>query len=139
MEGTTTLVQQQRLVPDQIWQLGVKLFISLFIYLFRLHFHVYYVFFFCYFCDVAKMAMTHKNILAKFGKKIHIKVKHLQHLCIFFGYILEPCLKKTQQFFLSLAPHRVSMSKFQKKIRSTCCEFPCQSFISIINLLRLFF
>jgi hypothetical protein len=85
------------------------------------------------------MAMTHKNILAKFGKKMHMKVKHLQHHLYIFWLHTRTMYKKTWQFFLNLAPHRVSMSNFQKTIRPTFCLFPCQSIISIINLLRIFF
>jgi hypothetical protein len=43
-----------------------------------------------YFCDVAELAIMHKNILAKFGYRLDLEVENFQEF-IYFGHFAANC------------------------------------------------
>ncbi len=44
--------------------------------------HGGFLFLFFQFCDVAKLAITHENILVKFGYRLDLKVENFKNLYI---------------------------------------------------------
>jgi hypothetical protein len=58
------------------------------------------MFSFCQFCDVAKVVITQRKDLDKFGYKLNKRFLKKKFLKNIFGYLLEPC-REIWQFFLN--------------------------------------